>query len=96
LFALPEVSPSVIGALLVAPLPANKKNNTQAWVGRLVALNRLLREHGGAPELTNPALKMVKEALGSASGQVKIFLCIFVLFIRFMYKGNTSTSIYIC
>jgi centrosomal protein CEP104 len=66
-----EIGPAVVGALLAAPLPPSKRNSTQAWVGRLAPLKRLLREHGGAvPQLVTPALKMVKEALGSASGQV--------------------------
>eukprot|EP00962_Isochrysis_galbana_P017679 scaffold5082_cov106-Isochrysis_galbana.AAC.4 len=67
-----EIGPAPVGALLAAPLPPSKRNSSQAWVGRLSPLKRLLREHGGAlSHLVTPSLKLVKEALGSASGQVR-------------------------
>ena len=46
LCSLPAIGPSAVGALLVAPLPPAKRNSSQAWLGRLAPLQRLLREHG--------------------------------------------------
>lgn len=66
------LGPVAIGHLLVAPLPASKRNNAHAWLGRLTPLKRLLKEYGNMVSvLTTPALKLVKEALGSASGAVR-------------------------